>query len=71
MRYLISYDIAAPRRRRRAAPRAFLLRHGERVRESVYEVDLRDGQWLRLCRQLDALIDPGGRSVAGLACLCQ
>ncbi|WP_077732695.1 CRISPR-associated endonuclease Cas2 [Methylocaldum sp. 14B] len=42
--YLVCYDIADERIRERAAD--ILLRYGERVQESVYEVWLRDGRTL-------------------------
>jgi len=53
---VISYDIACQRRRVRVAQ--FLLDHGERVQESVYELRLRVGEWPALVRQLNQLIDP-------------
>lgn len=55
MRYLVSYDIARPRRR--VAVARLLLGHGERVQQSVFELELREPQWRRLCIRLDALID--------------
>ena len=57
MRYLVSYDIACPKRRLRAA--RLLLGHGERVQESVYELDLSDSKWHRLAAQMASLVDPG------------
>lgn len=55
-RVLVSYDIACPRRRVKAAQ--LLTDHGVRVQESVYELALRAGEWPRLGRALDRLIDP-------------
>lgn len=55
-RVLVSYDIASPRRRVKAAQ--LLTDHGVRVQESVYELALRAGEWPRVCRALDRLIDP-------------
>jgi CRISPR-associated protein Cas2 len=55
-RFLVSYDIACPRRRIKVA--RLLLDHGERVQESVFELALRAGEWPRVCQALDRLIDP-------------
>lgn len=55
-RWVVSYDIANQRRRMRAAQ--YLLDHGERVQESVYEVLLHPGEWKRLTHKLNRLIDP-------------
>ena len=54
MRYLVSYDIADARRRDRAGH--LLMGFGERVQESVYEVELREPQWHGLSAGLDALV---------------
>jgi CRISPR-associated endonuclease Cas2 len=56
IRLLVSYDIASPRRRRRASLR--LLDHGERVQHSVYDLLITTADWLRLREGLDRLIDP-------------
>ena len=56
MRYLVSYDIACNRRRRHVAQA--LDGFGERIQESVYELELREPQWQQLARRLDRLIDP-------------
>lgn len=53
---VVSYDIGCQRRRQKAA--RYLLDHGERVQESVYELLLRRGEWEVLCGVLDGLIDP-------------
>lgn len=55
-RWVVSYDIASPSRRRRVVQ--CLLDHGERVQESVYELLLREGEWGVLCGVLNGLIDP-------------
>ncbi len=55
MHFLISYDIASDRRRRRVVH--LLEGHGQRVQESVFAVDVREAQWERLARKLDSLID--------------
>ena len=56
MRYLVSYDIACQRRRVRIAK--LLLGYGSRVQESVFTLELRDGQWARLQAAMDRTIDP-------------
>lgn len=56
MRFLVSYDIACRRRRVRVA--RLLEGYGQRAQESVFELELREGQWARLCTQLSAAIDP-------------
>lgn len=56
MRFLVSYDIACSRRRLRVSN--LLLGYGERVQESVFALELREGQWQALCQRLDATIDP-------------
>ena len=55
MRYLVSFDIADDRRRRRAT--RLLEGHGTRMQESVYRLELRESQWQRLAMLLDAAID--------------
>ena len=54
MRYLVSYDIADAHRRNRAGH--LLLGFGERVQESVYEVEVREPQWHALSAAMDALV---------------
>ena len=54
--WVVSYDIGDARRRVKAAQ--LLLDHGERVQESVYELRLHPGDWKRLSRRLNRLIDP-------------
>ncbi|GAB6041487.1 CRISPR-associated endonuclease Cas2 [Endothiovibrio diazotrophicus] len=54
--YLVCFDISDDRDRNRAGKR--LLRHGERVQESVFEVSLRDDVALeRLREELRPLVD--------------
>lgn len=55
MRFLISFDIASPRRRRRVVH--LLEGHGQRVQQSVYIADVGPGPWERLAQQLDRAID--------------
>lgn len=50
MRYLLSYDVACPRRRLRVV--RLLEAHGHRVQESVFLLELRPPQWQRLNAQL-------------------
>lgn len=54
--WLVSYDIADARTRLKVAH--LLLNHGERVQESVYELRLHPGQWLRLKQRINKLMDP-------------
>jgi CRISPR-associated protein Cas2 len=56
MRWLLSYDIACPRRRTRAVK--ILLGHGWRQQESVFVLELKDADWMQLKRQIDSIIDP-------------
>lgn len=54
--YLISYDIADDKRRNRVAKR--LEQVGERVQESVFELELSTMQHKRLVADLQAVITP-------------
>lgn len=53
--WLISYDITDDRTRLKVAQ--LLLDYGERVQESVYELRLHPGDWQRLNRRLNRMID--------------
>jgi len=57
MLYVIGYDIACPRRRRRVA--RLLEGHGQRLHESAFVARLRDGAFGSLQRRLQALLDDG------------
>lgn len=65
LRMLIAYDICDDRRRSDVAD--LLQRHGDRVQYSVFIVDGRPAQFVRLERALAQLIDPREDSV--LLCL--
>jgi len=65
LRLLVAYDIADDRRRNEVAE--LLQRHGDRVQYSVFVVDGRPAQFVRLERQLARAIHPNEDSV--LLCL--
>jgi CRISPR-associated protein Cas2 len=56
LRILLSFDIACPRRRRRAG--RYACDHGERVQESVFDLWITPADWQQLQRRLDDPIDP-------------
>ena len=55
MHYVICYDIANTRRRRRVA--RLLETYGDRLHESAFALSLRPAQLGRMCRALPLLID--------------
>jgi CRISPR-associated endonuclease Cas2 len=61
LRLLVAYDIADDRRRNEVAE--LLQRHGDRVQYSVFIVDGRPAQFVRLERQLARAIHPNEDSV--------
>lgn len=65
LRMVIAYDVSDDRRRTRVAEA--LQAYGERVQYSVFVVDGRSAQFVRLERRLEFLIDPDQDSV--LMCL--
>jgi len=61
MLWMIAYDIADHRARRRVERR--LLEHGERVQKSVFECALDPARLTRLRKELAAHIDPRSDSI--------
>ena len=66
--YLVSYDVAADKRRTRVAQA--LEDHGVRVQFSVFEVDTSDRGLDRLLARLQDLVDPTTDSIRAYL-LCQ
>lgn len=62
MLYIICYDIACDRRRKKLAD--LLLDHGDRIQESAFECDLRDDRTVeRLLARAARLVDPAADTV--------
>jgi len=55
MRWLVSFDVSHPRRRRRIC--RLLLAHGERIQQSVFEVEAGQAQWCALSHALASAIN--------------
>lgn len=56
MKYIVCYDIAHQRRRHRVSKT--LEGFGERIHESVFECELKPGQFTKLCRAVKKLTCP-------------